>query len=644
MSEELRHYYEKELRFIRKEAEEFGEQYRPIAERLGLREHEALDPHVERLIQAFALLAGRVQSKLDDEFPELTEALLNILYPHYLAPVPSLAVVQFDVDPSRGELAEGVPIPAKSRLITDPVSYDPGDPAKGLACPFRTCYPLRLWPLRLAGARLQTGAFGDLTGEARPPPQTKAALRLRLECAGEATFATLKSLDRLRFYLAGDTTLVGRLYELLFNNTLEVLFRPLDGAAAPFRLRPGEHDCLLPVGFGGDEGLLSYPSRAFVGYRLLTEFFAFPNKFFFVDLAGFARARAAGFGRGLEVVLFLNQGDPALAKAVTEQTFRLGCTPVINLFEGTTALDLKPSHYEYQLVPDADHRRGVEVCSVDGVTRDDPAARKTVTYHPFYSLRHGTSREADAAFWYAARRQAMVRDDHGAEKRLSGTETYLNLVDLNFDPRLPATPRLNVAMTCMNRDAAIRRLRAKNDLEMRHLSADPLAGNPRCVTPPTLPRYPPLRRGTYWRLVSHLSLNHLSLSNIHPETGEESEGDEGRKALQEILRLYDHLTEGTGPVGTHSFVDAVLAVKSRRVVRRTGARTAGGFAQGIEVDVEIDREGCLGTGAYLFACVLERFLGLYASINSFSQLVLRTPQEKGILKTWPPRAGEQQLV
>lgn len=649
MSDELRRYYEQELRFIRREAEEFAQQYPAIADRLQLAQFKSLDPHVERMIQAFALLTGRVHSKLDDDFPELTEALLTILYPHYLAPVPSLAIIQFEVDPSRGELASGFPIRREAPLHTTPIAYDKSDKSKRIECQYRTCYPVHLWPIRLANARMQTGAFGDLTGDLKPPPQTKAAVRLQLDCAGEATFSALKTLDRLRFFLAGDTPLVGRLYELLFNNVIEVMYRPLDGSGPPIRVRPGQREVLFPVGFGRDEGLLPYPPHAFVGYRLLTEFFAFPHKFFFLDLGGFKAVREAGFGRSLEVVLFLNLADQTVAKAVTDETFRLGCTPVINLFKTSTALDLKPTRYEYQVVPDPSHRRGMEVYSIDGVMHDDPAGKRMVTYHPFYSLRHGLTGPEAEAFWYAARRPTVVRDETGQEQPLPGTEVYLHLVDLDFDPRLPSAPRLHVDMTCTNRGLA-RELRQDGGWRWIYEPAAPLARDPVYVTPPTLPRYPPRRRGTYWRLISHLSLNHLSLTAIDPATDGETEGGGGRQALQEVLRLYDHMPEGASSrSATQQLIDSILSVGSRRVVRRLRGSPASGFAQGLEVTIELDRDGCLSTGAYLFASVLERFLGLYTSINSFSQLVARlapkSEQEKDvILKRWPPRAGEQQLL
>ncbi len=292
MSESIYRYYERELAFIRQMAVEFAKQYPAAAGRLLLEPNRSLDPHVERLIEAFALLAGRVHQKIDDEFPELTDALLNVLYPHYLAPIPSLAVVQMVPDPARTPMKDGFHLPRYSKLRTRPV--------QDLPCKYRTAYPVSLWPVAITAARVQGPPFP--TGF-RPPPGTAAALRLTLEGQAGAKFSDL-SLDVLRLHLLGENELIALLYEVLLNQTKQVMLRaPDDTTRKPIFLTPAE--AIRPVGFEADEGLLPYPPRSFPGYRLLTELFSYPAKFLFVDLAGLSRACRAGFGKTMEVVLFL---------------------------------------------------------------------------------------------------------------------------------------------------------------------------------------------------------------------------------------------------------------------------------------------------------------------------------------------------
>ena len=621
MSDTLYRYYERELLHIRQMAQEFAEQYPAAAGRLLLEPNRSVDPHVERLIEGFAFLTARVQQKLDDDFPELTDALLSVLYPHYLAPIPSMAVVQFELDPANAQPG-GLTIPRGSQLHTPPVD--------GVACRFRTSYPVALWPVALTEARLQSPPFPPGW---QPPPKTAAALRLTFECQGQMRFSDL-DLDWLRLHLFGDNPLVASLYELIFNNTLQVAFRSLDSDSrqAPLVLRPQE--CLRQVGFDRDEGLLPYPSQSFLGYRLLTEFFAFPAKFHFVDLAGWRRAAGADFGRRLEVVLFLDRTLPNLEQEVNASTFRLGATPIVNLFQQTAEpIPLTHTRTEYRVVPEVHHQPEMEVYSIDEVTAADP--RSTTEFRPFYSFRHDSSwnpDRGDRAFWYGSRRPSPLDGDRG-------TEVYLHLVDLDFDPRLPADAVIVARTTCTNRDLPIKLRQAGEALAFELEAAVPLRGI-RCLRTPTVPLRPPLGRNGHWRLISHLSLNHLSLS-----------GDEGRSALQEMLRLYDFSDPEAGQqlaAVNRQLIEGILSVESRRTVGRVPGSTAdavaGGFCRGLEVTVELDEQKYVGTGTFLFASVLERFLGLYASLNSFTQLVARTHQGEGCLKRWAPRSGDLQLA
>lgn len=617
MSEDLYPYYERELLFIRQFSQEFARLYPAAAGRLLLEPNRSVDPHVERLIEAFALIAGRIHHKLDDEFPELTQGMLGVLYPHYLAPIPSMAIVQFVLDPTRTKLPKGFLIDRHSRLHSPPIN--------DIACKFRTAYPVTLWPIALTGAGLYPPPF---PAELSPPPRADAMLVLQMECQGGLNFADL-SLDRLRFFMEGDSQIVAILYELIFNQALQVLFRPLERESrkGSFRLPPAQ--CLTPVGFERDESLLPFPRRSFPGYRLLTEFFAFPNKFWFFDLGGFRQVRQAGYERKMEVVIFLDRYLPSLKSAINAQTFRLGCTPIVNLFDQVAEpIPLTQERHEYRIVPDVARTAGTEVYSVNGVTSVDPASGRTTEYQPFYSLRHGVSQNDQQTFWHLSRKQSLREGDRG-------TEVFLNLVDLGFRPSLPAESTLIVQTTCTNRELASQLHRFGNQLNLVLEAVAPLS-EVRCLRMPTPVLRPSLRRGAYWRLMSHLNLNHLSLT-----------GEEGCEALREILRLYDFSDAESKQhfAVVRNLIDGISSMQSRIVVgRRTGASGVPGFCQGIEVTMEFDEPKYIGTGVLLFASVLERFLGLYVNINSFSQLIAKTKQGEGFYKKWPPRAGDLSLL
>lgn len=615
MSQELHPYYERELLFIRQLAQEFARQYPAAAGRLLLEPNRSIDPHVERLIEAFALLAGRIHHKLDDEFPELTSAILGVLYPHYLAPIPSMAIIQFDLDYEQSPLPDGFLIDRGSRLHTSPVS--------DVACRFRTVYPVRLWPVHLASARYLTPPF---PAGLAPPPGTAAVLRLRLECRSGLSFADL-GLDRLRFYLAGEAQVVATLYETLFNDVTKVAFRPLDDGE-PLWFDPSE--CLSQVGFEHDQGMLPYSPRSFLGYRLLTEFFAFPSKFQFADLGSLNFVCTEHFGKALDVVLYLSRSSSNLEQGVNTDTFRLGCSPVVNLFEQTAEpIPITQTRHEYRVVPDVASQQGMEVYSVDSVVGTDPVSRVTTEYHPFYSYKHGISREERRTFWTATRRPSVREGDRG-------TEVELSLVDLDFNPKLPAESMLVVRTTCTNRDLPGKLAMYGDRLRFSLESAAPLA-RIRCLRLPTVPVRPPTRRGSLWRLVSHLNLNHLSLGGTV----------ESRDALQEMLRLYDFSDPESGEATaavTRQLIDGITSLSSRRIVHWLDAPEASGFCRGTEITIEFDEKKYVGTGVFLFASVLERFLALYASINSFTRMVARTRGGEGPLKQWPPRAGEQPMI
>ncbi|MBY0229439.1 MAG: type VI secretion system baseplate subunit TssF, partial [Gemmataceae bacterium] len=476
-------------------------------------------------------------------------------------------------------------------------------------------------PVALTAARFQGPPY---PADFRPPPNTAAVLRLTLEAQGGNKFADL-SLDRLRLHLMGEAGFVASLHETLFNNALQVVVRAPEDAKKSFALTPTE--AIRPVGYEEDEGLLPYPPRSLPGYRLLTEFFAYPAKFLYLDLCGLRRAGKSGFGKTMEVLIYLNRTTQALEQGVDATAFRTGCVPVVNLFEQTAEpLDLHHGRYEYRVVPLVSQPNGLEVYSIDEVASTDPGAGKK-EYHPFHSFKHGEGREERRMFWHATRRSSSRENDRG-------TEVFLNLVDLDFKPHLPEARTLVVRTTCTNRDLAGVLQRAGEQLHLELEAVAPLAGI-RCLRSPTLPLRPPRRRGAYWRLISHLNLNHLSITDPL----------EGKAALQEILRLYDFSDPESGQQMAEvnrQLIEGITAATSRRVVGRIGS--AGSFCRGVEVEVSLDEERYVGTGAYLFSSVLERFVGLHASINSFTQLAVRTKQGEGLLKRWPPRAGEQAVA
>ena len=612
MSDELLPYYNRELAFIRQMGAEFGEAHPKIAARLRMVAEATADPHVARMIEAFAYLNARTRHKLDDDFPEVSEALLGVLYPHYLAPIPSMAIIQFVLDRQQGELTTGYTIDRGSTIETEPIDGQP--------CRFRTCYPTTLWPLDVKLAEFRGQPFA--APSVRFASDAMGVVRLQLQCFSEKAAFSQLELDSLRFFLKGQSQYIYDLYELLLNDTIGVAIANSPGDPEPVVLGK---ECVRPVGFQRDEGMLDYSGRSFRGYRLLSEYFAFPEKFLFVDIDGLTPNVLSRIGNTLELFLYVKRHSTDLEKIIDRDTFQTGCCPMVNLFkQRAEPIALTHTQTEYRVVPDARRPLAHEVYSVDRVIATSPD-NEEVSFVPFYSVKHGRDVHEQRLFWYGSRRPAGYAGGQADE----GTEVLLSLVDLNFKPSSPSGLAIDVETTCLNRDLPHRLPFGGGQPNLQLASGAPVSKIV-CLTAPTPTRRPALRHGTVWRLISHLSLNHLSLVDH----------DDGADALREILKLYDFADSAE----TRSIIDGLLGVASRRVVGRVGGPVSAGFCRGVEVTLRFDEERFSGGGVYLFASVLERFLGLYSSINSFTKTVATTNKREEPLRRWPPRAGERVLL
>jgi len=615
MSDELLPFYERELAFIRSMGAEFAERHPKIAARLRLRPEGSQDPHAERMIEAFAYLNARIRHKLEDDFPELTEALLNTLYPHYLAPVPSMAIVQLGLDPSQAELAGGYEIGTGSVLETDTIDGEP--------CRFQTSYPVTLWPLNVTTAELQHPPFRS---PALPrSADTQSMLHLTLETFGaKLPLAELVGCDVLRFYLHGQSSHVHALYELLFNNALGLAVARTDRDEAPHWM---DAACIRAVGFEIEEGLLPYTAQSFLGYRLLTEYFCFPEKFLFVDLdlKQISPAFRESLGTRMELYVPFDAERPDLERNVSVDTFRLGCTPMVNLFrQRAESIPMKGNSTEYRVVPDSRRPLAMEIYSIDAVKATSPA-QDEVEYRPFHSFQHAAAGRDQQAFWQASRRRGTsfgTTPDHG-------TEIYLQLVDLQGNAQSSNDWILDVETTCLNRDLP-HRLPFGGDEPRLHLEKGGPVTQIHCLTQPTATRRAPLRHGTLWRLLSHLSLNHISLCD----------SEQGADALREILTLYDYVASDV----SRASIDGVQNISYRPAVGRVDQGLAGGLCRGVEITVDFDEDRYTGGGVFLLMCVLDRFLGLSCSVNSFTRFVATTNHRERPIKKWPPRSGTRVLL
>ncbi|MGH9585812.1 MAG: type VI secretion system baseplate subunit TssF [Acidobacteriaceae bacterium] len=613
MREELLEYYERELAHLRQLGGQFAQKYPRVASRLLLEPDRCDDPHVERLLESFAFMAARVHLRVDDDFPEVTSALLGIVSPHYLRPIPSMTVVECQPDPEQGKQTAGLRIPAHTPLITKRT-------VDGMPCRFQTAYPVELWPFTVSECEWRQP---ERLADPIRVPGSVGVLRMRLQCGRDVAFNQF-NIGKLALHLTGETNVVHTLYELLCRNCTSILVRnPQQRGGKVVSILPAQ---LRPMGFEEDEALLPYPRRSFAGYRLLQEYFTFSEKFLFFELNGLEAIAEAGCTEQAEMLFYFSRFDRPersqdLEAGVSPRTLRLGCAPVINLFSHVAEPVLVThTRHEYQVIPDVRHQETTEIFSIDEVMASNTTRRESIQLEPLYSYRFQTRRETGRAYWHALRRMNVLGEREPSTMHLS-------LVDVNGIMTDPDAEVLTVRCSCSNFDLPSR---LSFGLEDGDFMAEefPMVKQISALRRPTPSYDPPTSKGQLWRRISLLSLNYLSLT------------EEGMGALQEILRLHNF----TDSSYLENQIGGITALASRPHFAIMQSIYGNVPARGMLVEIDFDERQFVGGGVYLFANMLDRFLGCYASINTFCQLAARTNQRKEALGEWPPRAGNQPLI
>jgi type VI secretion system protein ImpG len=401
MREELLEYYERELTFLRQLGGKFAEKYPRVASRLLLEPDRCDDPHVERLLEGFAFMAARIHLRVDDDFPEVTSALLGLVAPHYLRPIPSMSVVECQVDPEQGKQTAGQVMPAGTSIATK--RHVDGQP-----CRFRTSYPVELWPFTISESDWRQPE--RLSDPVRIPGATNV-LRLRLQCARDVDFKQI-SPRKLVVHLNGDLKVVHTLYELLCRNCFSILVRnPQQRGGKTVSISA---DKLRAMGFEENESLLPYPKRSFDGYRLLQEYFTFSEKFLFFELRGLEAIQEAGCDEQAEILFCISRFEHPersqdLETGVSARTLRLGCTPVVNLYS-QVAEPILVTHtkHEYQVIPNVRRQETEEIFSIDEVLASNTSRRDSIPLEPLYSYRFQARKESTRSFWHAIRRRSEL--------------------------------------------------------------------------------------------------------------------------------------------------------------------------------------------------------------------------------------------
>ena len=612
-------YYSQELQHLREVGGEFASQYPKIAGRLGLEGFECADPYVERLLEGFSFLAARVQMKIDAEFPRFTQHLSELVYPHFLAPTPSMAVVQLQPDLANPALVPGFEI-ARGSAMRSVLGKD-----DTTACEYRTAHPLTLWPVELAEAKFFTHSGATAGADIRMPPGVKAGLRLRLKTAGGIPFNKLP-LDRLSLHLRGADELPGKIYEQLVGAVEGVLVQPTSRPAAWHRLLP--KTALQPLGYAEHEALLPSGARTFQGYRLLQEYFAFAQRYLFIELSGLAPALRLCADSEIEIIILLRRGDAQLEQLLDKSNIALNCTPVVNLFRRRADRINLAGELEHHVLVDRTRPMDFEVYQVDEVIGYGTGPQAEQRFEPFYSARDLSSAQQAKAFYQIRREQRMVsqRQQHsGPRSSYIGSEAFISIVDAAEAPYRDDLRQLGLTVWCTNRDLPLSMPIGVGKTDFILEEGGPVQAV-RALEGPSQP-FPSFAEGSVaWRLINQLSLNYLSLLD--------NDAQQGALALREMLVLYCHPAD----VNAQRQVEGVRSVSSKQITRRMPTPGPITFGRGLEITVTMDDAAFEGAGAFLLGGVLSHFFAQYVSINAFTETVIRTVA-RGEIMRWPARGG-----
>ncbi|MCC7373192.1 MAG: type VI secretion system baseplate subunit TssF [Verrucomicrobiales bacterium] len=629
MERRLIEIYEDELRFIRHCAGEFAAERPDIARRLDLKADGLWsDPYVERLLEGFAFLTARTQRKLEAEFPAFTQSLLETTYPQYNCPFPSCAILEMTPMAAEASLKEGRVVERDSSYRTVRVGDNQTE------CLFTTAAPMTLWPIRIESATY----YGWDVGRLRLPPElgAKAAIVLRLKTLN-GTFKEIGA-DRLTVYLAGlgESSLPAKLYGTLMAHAQGIVLQaPIVPGKEPERYTvvpaPGVH----PFGFEPEQRILPIRAECFDGYRLLREYFSFPQKFMFAELTGLKPGFAKCKSQELDLIIPLSARDETLEQQVDRRYFRLFCVPAVNLFRlDSDHITLDDRVHEYHVVPDRMRPLDYEVYQIESVLGLPRRSGKTQEFHPFF-FSPGESRDA----FYSLRREPRSWSSGHAIQDVSyeGSEVYVMLSDTAHPPFDPDLSRLAVSALCTNRHLPVFVPRGEGAPELRAEIPIPTS-RVAFLVGPTDPRPAPAPGSLLWRTIGHLAVNFFSLVG-KPDTGTTQDA----RVLREILKIYGEIAGDQREIPQR--IMALRGVGVETVTQRIPSAGPVAFARGLRITLEIEEAPFEILGAHLFGAVLERFLSRLVSINCFTETVLRAskPTEREIMR-WKPRLGTRFLL
>jgi type VI secretion system protein ImpG len=607
MDDALLSYYNRELNYVRKLGSEFSDKYPKIAGRLRLDKEIVEDPHVSRLIESFAFLTARIRHTLDDSFPELTEALMGILYPDYHAPLPSMSIAQFTLLP---QLFQKKVVPKGEVLRVDTVSE--------AQCNYKTCNETTVLPITIISANVyalpvKAPVLPDGIQRSR---SVQSLLKLKIMPSEEDGVFDVND-DGLQLYINAQPTIAFKIREYLSNNVVGVAIARDAFDEDPIFL---SGDVLSACGLSENEASIEFDGRASSAHRLLIEYFLLPQKFLFMRLSGLANAWEK-YSNGFEIYIYFDESNIELIRGIDNQSFLLGCAPIVNLFDSVSE-PIQASELGNDVMLRVSDKQSIfaDVYRVKNVYAINPQGQKKLI-QPFYGS-HMNS-DDDSIYWSLRRENSTWQKGFISH----GTDTYLSFVDKDYKVISPNSGWIiNANISCTNRDLPNKLPFGPNQPQVNFFEGG--AGlRIRCLTPPTRTTQPKLNEASRWQLVTQLSLQHLSNSD-------------GLLKLQETLRLYN-VSESKDVT---MLIDGMISLKTEVTTARVLDKGRSAMCQGTHFILTCDESFYTGNSLYVFGLIIDEFISQFCAINTFTQLSIKTTQRFAAKFEWPPRTGCQPLL
>ncbi|WP_202302752.1 type VI secretion system baseplate subunit TssF [Dryocola clanedunensis] len=623
MDQQFLDYYNKELTFMREMASEFADQHPKIARRLGINGIEVADPYVERLIEAFCFMSARTQIKLDAEFPNFTQRLLDVIYPGYNSPGPSMGVVQIQPNAKQGDLTGGYVVSRDNAFFSRIAA---GEMTR---CEFRSSQDVTLWPVEITEARL-TSVPPDLPNmdqQRISQHKLKGALRIKIKLQGDLVFSQLGNLDKLPVYINGDERIVSHIFELIHAHHVAVIVRSGNTS--------NRQDTIIskqPLAFEGLEpgqSLLPLSWNIFHGHNLLHEYFSCRQRFYFFTLTQLSGALKNNHTNEAEIVILLDRLSQDLISHVNASRFLLYCTPVINLFpKRLDKIEINRALNEFHAVADRSRPLDYEIFSIQRVFGQQAETSSEVTFNPLFQTRQ--SDNGNYGRYFSMTRRPRVNDKNARKyitrTSYTGTEVFISLVDQMQAPYADNIRYLSIEAMVTNRDLP-RLIVKEGNVDLTMSSSAPVFGAT-FVCQPSEPR-PPFATGeSAWRLIRQLNFNYQPLSDMEHQPGGE--------ALRDMLRLFIHNADRE----SNAQIDGLVGCKSEPVIRRLPGNGLLVYGRGIRCYLTVDEENFSGNSPYLFGLIMENYIARHAAINVFTEMELHSIQ-RGLVGKWQARPGRR---